>query len=80
MSEWDKGEKLASEKELREQECEMYKSVGRRRVEVNVYGRVLCRQRVVSREADLEILERPSQAVPLRLRIPWWQSITSRAG
>jgi hypothetical protein len=58
MSEWNKGEKFASEKELREKECEMYKGVGRGGVEVDVYRCVLCRQRVVSGEADLEIFKR----------------------
>lgn len=43
MSEWDEWEELAGKKELREKEGEMYKSVGRGGVEVNVYGRILCR-------------------------------------
>jgi hypothetical protein len=60
MSEWDEWEELACEKELRKEEGEMYKSVGRGRVEVDVYGGILCRQRMVSGEADLEIFERLS--------------------
>ena len=58
MSEWDEWEEFTGKKELREKEGEMYKSVWRAGVEVDVYGGVLCRQRVVSRKADLEIFER----------------------
>jgi len=60
MSEWNEREELASKKELREKEGEMHKSVGRRGLEVDVDGCILRRQRVVSRKADLEILERLS--------------------
>ena len=60
MSEWDERKKFASEKELREEEREMHESVGRGRLEVDVHRCILCRQRVVSRKADLEIFERLS--------------------
>jgi hypothetical protein len=58
VSEWDEGEEFASKKELREKECKMYKGVGRGGVEVDVYRGILCRQRVVPGEADLEIFKR----------------------
>lgn len=77
MSEGDEWEELASEKELREKECEMNEGVWRGGMEVDVYGRILRRQRVVSGKADLKVFECLSQAVPFRVLVPWWQSVTS---
>ena len=72
MSERNEGEELAGEKKLREEESEVHKSVGSRRVEVDVRRCVLCRQGVVSREADFEVFECFPKTVPLGLWVPWW--------